>query len=169
MLPMPCTVHHALIEQKPSCGIMRNVLAAGLAAGLFVAGIAAGMFMVSGQPEQEILIKPAVHKITLVAGENVVQLYARDVLGSVPRPVAQLVGFRRVALEPGESVTVTFTVPTTRIAFSDRALRRVVEPGTVELWVGDAANREAEAATELTGDVHVLTGNESRFTTSTLT
>ncbi len=104
-----------------------------------------------------------------VAGEDVVQLYARDVLGSVPRPVAQLVGFRRIALEPGQSATVNFTVPTTRIAFSDRTLRRVVEPGTVELWVGDAATRESQASTELTGDVYVLTGNESRFTTSTLT
>jgi len=50
--------------------------------------------------------------------------------------VEQLVGYARVELEAGESKRVTFTVPTTRFAFSDRGLRRIVEPGEVELWVG---------------------------------
>jgi beta-glucosidase len=71
-----------------------------------------------------------------VAGSDVVQLYGRDVLGSVARPTAQLLGYHRVTLEPGESVTVTFDVPTTRFAFTDRSMTRVVEPGDVEVWVG---------------------------------
>ena len=78
-----------------------------------------------------------------VAGDDVVQLYGHDLIGSVTRPVAQLVGYRRVRLEPGESVTVTFTVPTTRLAFSDRAMVRIVEPGEVDLWVGTSAQRDA--------------------------
>lgn len=55
---------------------MKNVLAAGLAAGLFVAGIVAGALVVSGQPEQQssVSLKPTTRKITLVAGENVVQV-----------------------------------------------------------------------------------------------
>ena len=61
-----------------------------------------------------------------LAGEDVVQLYVRDVLASVSRPVAQLVGFQRVALEAGSSATVTFEVPTARLAFSNRDLVRVV-------------------------------------------
>ncbi|GAB4086639.1 glycoside hydrolase family 3 N-terminal domain-containing protein [Myceligenerans cantabricum] len=74
-----------------------------------------------------------------VAGADVVQVYGHDVLGSVARPTEQLLAYRRVALEPGESATVTFDVPTQRFAFSDRHLRRIVEPGDVEVWVGASA------------------------------
>jgi beta-xylosidase len=69
------------------------------------------------------------------AGADVVQLYGHDVIGTIVRPVEQLVGYARVELEPGESKRVTFTVPTTRFAFTDRSLTKVVEPGDVELWV----------------------------------
>ena len=69
-------------------------------------------------------------------GADVVQLYGRDVVGSVTRPVAQLLGFHRVHLEPGESAEVTFTVPPARLAFTDRSGRRVVEPGELRVWVG---------------------------------
>lgn len=71
-----------------------------------------------------------------VAGSDVVQLYGHDVVSSVARPVTQLLGYHRVTLEPGESVTLTFEVPTTRFAFTDRTMTRVVEPGDVEVWVG---------------------------------
>lgn len=70
------------------------------------------------------------------AGDDVVQLYGHDVVGSVPRPVAQLLGYSRVSLEPGASARVTFTVPTTRFAFTDRRMVKIVEPGDVEIWVG---------------------------------
>ena len=75
------------------------------------------------------------------AGADVVQLYGRDVVGSVTRPVAQLLGYHRVHLEAGESVEVTFTVPTTRLAFSDRSGRRVVEPGELQVWAGAGVRR----------------------------
>jgi beta-glucosidase len=58
------------------------------------------------------------------------------VLGSIARPTTQLLGYHRVTLEPGESTTITFEVPTTRFAFTDRSMTRVVEPGDVEVWVG---------------------------------
>lgn len=100
------------------------------------------------------------------AGDDVVQLYARDVLRSVTRPVAQLVGYARVHLEAGERATVRFDVPTTRLAFSDRDLVRVVEPGDVELWVGaDCADRATEALVRLTGGVHAVTTADPRLTT----
>ncbi|GAA4166739.1 glycoside hydrolase family 3 N-terminal domain-containing protein [Gryllotalpicola daejeonensis] len=69
-------------------------------------------------------------------GADVVQLYGRDVLGTIVRPVEQLVGYARVELAAGESKRVTFTVPTTRFAFTDRNLTKIVEPGDIELWVG---------------------------------
>ncbi|WP_315094588.1 glycoside hydrolase family 3 N-terminal domain-containing protein [uncultured Cellulomonas sp.] len=104
------------------------------------------------------------------AGDDVVQLYARDVVGSVTRPVAQLVGFRRVRLEPGESVVVTFRVPTTRLAFSDRDLVRIVEPGAVEIWVGPScAQRETEGRLTLTGAVHRVGLASDRWTTASVT
>ena len=82
------------------------------------------------------------------------------------RPVAQLLGYHRVHLAPGESVTVQFDVPTTRLAFSDRTLPRVVEPGDVELWVGTSADRDTQALTTLVGDVVVVTTASARWTTS---
>ncbi|WP_171783978.1 beta-glucosidase family protein [Isoptericola halotolerans] len=69
-------------------------------------------------------------------GAEVVQLYGRDVVGSLPRPVVQLLAYERVVLAPGESAVVAFSVPTARFAFTDRLLEKVVEPGEVEVWVG---------------------------------
>ncbi|MFG3642631.1 glycoside hydrolase family 3 N-terminal domain-containing protein [Micromonospora sp. NPDC047762] len=100
------------------------------------------------------------------AGDDVVQLYGRDVVASVTRPVAQLLGYRRVHLEPGQSVTVELTVPTTRLAFSDRTFTRVVEPGDVELWVGTSARRDAQALTTLVGDTVPVTNASPRWTTT---
>ncbi|SDD85097.1 beta-glucosidase [Sanguibacter gelidistatuariae] len=88
-----------------------------------------------------------------LAGSDTVQLYARDVLGTIARPVVQLVGYARTELEPGASSRVTFTVPTTRFAFSDRRMVRIVEPGDVEVWVGShaEAGRTGASTEELTG------------------
>jgi beta-glucosidase len=103
------------------------------------------------------------------AGTDLVQLYARDVHASVTRPVAQLLGYRRVELQPGEETVVRFSVPTTRLAFSDRALRRIVEPGAVEVWVGPScAERETAAELTITGAVHEVTAADARLVTSTV-
>lgn len=101
-----------------------------------------------------------------VAGDDVVQLYGRDLVASVTRPVAQLLGYRRVHLDPGQSVTLELTVPTTRLAFSDRTLTRVVEPGAVELWIGTSARRDTEALITLVGDTVPVTTDSPRWTTS---
>ncbi|MEW2327530.1 glycoside hydrolase family 3 N-terminal domain-containing protein [Micromonospora chersina] len=101
-----------------------------------------------------------------VAGDDVVQLYGRDLVAPVTRPVAQLLGYRRVHLEPGQSVTVELTVPTTRLAFSDRTLTRVVEPGDVDLWVGTSMRRDTEASTTLVGATVPVTNDSPRWTTS---
>nr|WP_228516963.1 glycoside hydrolase family 3 N-terminal domain-containing protein [Curtobacterium sp. VKM Ac-1376] len=72
-------------------------------------------------------------------GEDVVQLYGHDVHGSVTRPEVQLLGYARVALAAGESARVRFRVPVQRFAFTDRRMRKVVEPGDVEVWVASHA------------------------------
>ena len=89
------------------------------------------------------------------AGTDVVQLYGHDLVGSVTRPVAQLLAYQRVTLEPGESARVTFTLPPSRLSLIDRSLNRVVEPGEWDLWVGHFVDdREVEARIELVGSVH---------------
>ncbi|MEN0086660.1 MAG: glycoside hydrolase family 3 N-terminal domain-containing protein [Leifsonia sp.] len=102
------------------------------------------------------------------AGTDLVQLYARDVHASVTRPVAQLLGYHRVELQPGEETVVRFSVPTGRLAFSDREMRRIVEPGAVEVWVGPScAERETAADLTITGAVHAVTPADARLVTST--
>lgn len=100
-------------------------------------------------------------------GTDVVQLYARDIVGSVTRPVAQLLAYQRVTLEPGESATVAFSVPTSRLAFTGRDGHRIVEPGAVDLWVGGScAERDTETRIELVGAVHPITADSPRTATA---
>lgn len=103
------------------------------------------------------------------AGGHVVQLYGRDLVASVTRPVAQLLGFARVDLVPGESKRVTLDVPTTRLAFTDRTGVRVVEPGDIELWCGTSVDRDVQATVELTGGVHPITLSSNRITAVSVT
>ncbi len=70
------------------------------------------------------------------AAEEVVQLYLRDPVASLTRPVKQLAGFARVALEPGATRRVTFTLDPGQLAFYDEAMELAVEPGEVEVHVG---------------------------------
>jgi beta-glucosidase len=98
------------------------------------------------------------------AGSDVVQLYARDVVAGVTRPVAQLVGYRRIDLQPGGEALVRFEVPTTRLAFTDAQYRRIVEPGEIELWVGPSCvERETAASITITGPVHPVTNEDERY------
>jgi beta-glucosidase len=73
------------------------------------------------------------------AGDEVVQLYVRDRVSSVTRPVLELAGFERVTLAPGESRTVSFPVGYEQLAFYDRDMHRVVEPGAFDLLTGPSS------------------------------
>lgn len=68
--------------------------------------------------------------------DEVVQLYIRDVVGSVSRPVKELKGFRRVSLKRGETQTVSFDVTTDDLRFYNADLDYVCEPGEFELMIG---------------------------------
>ena len=81
-----------------------------------------------------------------VAAEEVAQLYVRDLVGSVTRPVRELVGFRRVRLEPGQQVTVSFRVHTDDLAFHGRDMRLGVEPGEFHVWIGGSSEAGLGAA-----------------------
>ncbi|HPG41097.1 MAG TPA: glycoside hydrolase family 3 N-terminal domain-containing protein [bacterium] len=71
-----------------------------------------------------------------VPGEEVVQLYVQDLFGSVTRPVKELKGFTRVALQPGESKTVSFDLSTDDLAFYDINMKFTAEPGDFHVWIG---------------------------------
>jgi beta-glucosidase len=71
-----------------------------------------------------------------MAGDEVVQLYIRDEVSSVTRPVKELRGFRRVTLAPGETRTVEFTLGFADLSFLNRDMHRVVEPGTFKIMAG---------------------------------
>ena len=83
------------------------------------------------------------------AGEEVVQLYVRDDVASVTRPVKQLRGFQRVALQPGESKVVTFPLGFDDLAMLDDRMQRVVEPGTFTVFVGGSSDRTREVGFEV--------------------
>ena len=75
------------------------------------------------------------------AGTEVVQIYVRDLVGSITRPVKELKHFERVALEPGESRTLTVGIPVGDLAFVGLDGVKKVEPGEFRLWVaGDSAS-----------------------------
>jgi beta-glucosidase len=76
------------------------------------------------------------------AGSEVVQLYIRDVVSSVTRPVKELKGFRKVHLEPGESATVAFDITPDLLKFYDVDMKYVVEPGDFELMIGNSSRNE---------------------------
>jgi beta-glucosidase len=75
-------------------------------------------------------------------GDEVVQLYIRDEFSSVTRPVKELKGFRRVALAPGASTTVTFDITPDALAFYDIDMAFRVEPGGFRLMVGTSSRDE---------------------------
>jgi beta-glucosidase len=87
-------------------------------------------------PDSSVTVSVPVTNTGDRAGDEVVQIYVRDIVSSVTRPVKELKAFRRVTLAPGQSQTVTFTL--TREAFQmwNDKMQRVVEPGDFEIMAG---------------------------------
>ena len=79
-------------------------------------------------------------------GTEVVQLYIRDMVGSIARPVQELKGFERISLKPGESRNVTFTINADLLKFYNKDLDYVCEPGDFEVMVG-ANSRDVQRKT----------------------
>lgn len=69
-------------------------------------------------------------------GEEIVQCYVRDLVGSVTRPVKELKGWRKIALRPGEEARVVFHIPASQFSFLDMDLKPLVEPGDFRVWIG---------------------------------
>lgn len=108
-------------------------------------------------PHQSVTISVEITNVGQRAGSEVVQLYVRDEVASVTRPLKELKGFQRVPLEPGERRTVTFTLAANQLAFYDSQMRYVLEPGTIKLMVGtSSADLPLGAEIEVVGETAVL-------------
>ena len=86
-----------------------------------------------------------------VAGEEIVQLYIGDVAASTSRPVRELRGFQRVALESGETQTVRFEIGPEQLSFYGVRQCWEVEPGQFRVWIGGCSQAELGAHFQVTG------------------
>jgi len=84
--------------------------------------------------------------------DEVVQLYVRDLVGDVTRPVRELKGFKRVHLKSGESRRISFSLNTSELDFHNQKMEKVVEPGAFKLWIGGDSNADLE------GDFKIIKG-----------
>ncbi len=87
-------------------------------------------------PEGTVHVNVNVMNTGKVRGDEVVQLYIRDEVSSVTRPVKEMRGFRRITLDPGQTKTVDFSLGFDELSFLNRDMHRVVEPGTFKIMVG---------------------------------
>lgn len=93
------------------------------------------------------------------SGSEVVQLYVRDKVASMVRPIQELKAFQRVTLSPGETATLTFTVPVDMLNFTRRDGQRIVEPGEFELQIGaSSADIRAALTVNVYGETRALPG-----------
>ncbi|MBN2612991.1 MAG: glycoside hydrolase family 3 C-terminal domain-containing protein [Bacteroidales bacterium] len=76
------------------------------------------------------------------AGDEIVQLYIRDKVSSVTRPVKELKGFQRISLKPGEKKNVTLKIRPEHLAFYDINMKYVVEPGDFDIMIGNSSRDE---------------------------
>lgn len=84
--------------------------------------------------------------------EEIVQLYVRDLAGSLTRPVKELKDFKRVPLNPGETLTVAFELPTEALAFFNRYEMFAVEPGEFHVWIGGNSDTSLRAEFKVVED-----------------
>ena len=91
------------------------------------------------RPDGRVTVSVDVENVGSRAGDEVVQLYIRDIASSVTRPVKELRGFRRINLPPGEKRRVEFTLTSQELGFYNRDMKFVVEPGDFKVFVGTSS------------------------------
>ena len=101
-------------------------------------------------PSDKIDVKITVTNTGNFDGEEVVQLYIRDDVGSISRPVKELKGFQKLFIKKGESKDVHFTIDVNDLRFYNSDLKYVYEPGTFTLFVGSSSDHVKEQHFELT-------------------
>ncbi len=101
-------------------------------------------------PHEKLVASATITNTGPRAGEEVVQLYIRDVIGSVTRPVKELKGFQKIALKKGEARTVRFAVDSDDLAFTRADMSHGSEPGKFMVWIAPSSAEGSPAEFELT-------------------
>jgi len=91
------------------------------------------------KPDEETTVTFDVTNTGKARGDEVAQMYIRDEVSSVTRPVKELKDFARITLEPNETKQVTFKITPSKLAFYNRQMKRIVEPGTFQIMVGGSS------------------------------
>lgn len=103
------------------------------------------------RPGQVQIVRATVTNTGNRAAIETAQLYVRDLVASIVRPVRELKGFCRVHLKPGQSKVLEFALPTDQLAFFDAFGKRTLESGRFSVWVGGDATTELSAEFSLIG------------------
>lgn len=120
-------------------------------------------------PAGKVMISFDVKNAGSQKGDEVAQLYIRDNVASVTRPVKELKGFKRVMLKPQEKKTITFRLSIDQLAFYDRCMRLIVEPGTFNIMVGSSSEDiRLTGSFEVVGDVKVTPSDRTFFSEVTV-
>jgi len=96
------------------------------------------------RPDGKLSVSVQVENVGKRAGDEVVQLYVRDVAASMTRPVKELKGFQRVTLQPGEKKRIEFSLTRQQLGFYNREMKFVVEPGEFKVMVGASSENLIE-------------------------
>jgi beta-glucosidase len=102
--------------------------------------------------DDEVVVAATLTNTGGVEATEVAQLYVRDLVGNVTRPVRELKGFKRVTLEPGASTRVEFRLHTDDLAFYGRDNTLMVEPGEFHAWIGGSSEAGLQTAFSIVGD-----------------
>ncbi|WP_044482101.1 glycoside hydrolase family 3 N-terminal domain-containing protein [Paenibacillus antibioticophila] len=109
------------------------------------------------QSDSELNLRFKVKNTGLYAGDEIVQVYIRDCVSSVVRPVQQLVGFNRISLNSGEEKEISFAVNMRQLAFHDLNMDLIVEPGKMEVFVGASSQDiRLHGAFEIIGEKMII-------------
>jgi beta-glucosidase len=101
------------------------------------------------RPVAGVAVAVDVENVGRRAGDEVVQLYLRDVVASVTRPVQELKGFQRVTLEPGEKRTLRFSLASEHLGLLDHEMKWIVEPGLFRVRVATSSEGGQEGSFEV--------------------
>jgi beta-glucosidase len=99
----------------------------------------------SFRPGQQLTATVTLTNTGKYTGRETAQLYIRDLVGSVVRPVRELKGFQQVLLQPGESKKLTFTIGADDLRFYNDKLEYIYEPGEFRLFIGGSSSDVKEA------------------------
>ncbi len=105
----------------------------------------------SSTTEIKVTVSATLQNTSDVKGEEVVQLYIRDQVGSVTRPVKELKGFRKILLDSNEQQTIDFVLTEKELGFYNNQGEFICEPGTFDIWIGGSSDATLHSTFTLNG------------------